>query len=70
MAAGLLTGFVFKINVLVAAKAGGGRKLTEGLAAGLMAKKTDIKVDGNNCAGRQTTAGLTSGLMAGLNEKN
>ena len=39
------------------------------MAAGLMAKKTDIKVDGNNCAGRQTTAGLTSGLMAGLDEK-
>lgn len=34
-----------------------------------MAKKTDIKVDGNNCAGRQTTAELTSGLMAKLDEK-
>lgn len=35
----------------------------------MMAKKIDIKVDGNNCAGRQTTAGLTSGLMASAVKK-
>ena len=45
------------------------QELGSGVGSRIDGKKTDIKVDGNNCAGRQTTAGLTSGLMAGLDEK-